>query len=82
MNNEQINFKEICKLYHQYKSAVDNIVKDAYPNPNNSRLCQLNKILQRIEKLPISWKFYENQSIRFSKEFEDLIIFNSMIISI
>jgi hypothetical protein len=77
MNSEQINFKGLCKLYRQYKSAIDNIVKNAYSNPNNSRLCQLNKILRRVEKFQVSWKFYENQSIKFSKEFEDLIIFNS-----
>ena len=77
MNSEQINFKGLCKLYCQYKSAIYNIVKNAYSNPNNSRLCQLNKILRRVEKFQVSWKFYENQSIKFSKEFEDLIIFNS-----
>ena len=67
------NYSVLCELHLVYTSIVSSICS------NNSSvddsLC-VDDILRKIEDYPITWKFYAQQSFKFSQDFEDLIIFN------
>lgn len=82
LNTIIANYNKLCKLYNRYKYAMKNILDNAYVLKPNHRLCELDNIVRSIEKYPISWDYYTSQQLRFSQEFEDLIIFTSSKISI
>jgi len=73
------NYKMLCILYISYKSIIEDIENIAkYFDSNfrvNNKLSILNFLLQKIEKYPITWKFYTQQHFKFNREFEDLVIF-------
>ena len=78
----EIRFKILCKLYTRYKAAVKIAVERASDHPiADAKVNELDAILLQIEKYPIPWSFYMKQDVRFSAEFENLIIFKDYSIS-
>lgn len=71
-----IRYKILCKLYNRYKSAISVILSNLNKKSiANAKMNELDSIMCEIEKYPISWSFYKNQSIKFSSDFENLVIF-------
>ena len=72
-------YAALCKLYAKYKICIKIILENVPENPlADDMMVVLDKIFKDIEKLPISWEFYNKQNYKFSQEFEDLIIFNNI----
>ena len=40
---------------------------------------EIDAIMQHVEKYPLSWDYYKNQEVRFTPDFEILIIFYNKI---
>ena len=73
-------YKALCKLYTKYKVCINVALENTPENPiADDMMISLEKLLNKIEKFPIPWKFYNKQSHKFSQEFEDLIIFTDEI---
>ena len=70
------NYYELCKLHEKYRQLVHSIVINAYLNRciKNEAL-ELDKIMKAVETLPLSWDFYKKQRVKFTQEFESLVIF-------
>jgi hypothetical protein len=66
------NYSVLCELYSVYTSIVSSICSKN--SSVDDSLC-IDDILRKIESYPITWKFYAQQSFKFSQDFEDLIIF-------
>lgn len=75
----EIRFKILNSLYERYTLAIsiasNNSSKPSYAN---AKVNELDTILEEIEKYPISWSYYNSQPIKFSQDFENLIIFYEM----
>lgn len=65
------NYNVLCDLYVIYVSIVSSICSDSSVNDSQ----YIDDILRLIECYPITWKYYAQQSLKFSQDFEDLIIF-------
>lgn len=65
------NYSVLCDLYAIYTSIVSSVCSNS---PINDSRC-IDDILCLIECYPITWKYYAQQSFKFSQDFEDLIIF-------
>ena len=76
--SQEHNYCILCKLYKKYKSAI-HVVKHYDPTlcTLNIKVAEVNTIMQEIEKFPISWEFYNKQNLKFSHDFENLVIFSS-----
>ena len=71
-----IRYKILCKLYNRYRSAISVALSNLNEKQiADAKMNELDSILCEIEKYPISWSFYKNQSIKFSSDFESLVIF-------
>jgi len=74
------HYKTLCKLYSRYKHALkialENTYEDYIADP---RICEVDHIMQEIEKYPVSWDFYMSQDTQFSSDFENLIIFSNEV---
>lgn len=68
------NYSILCELYSVYTSIVTSICSKN--SSVDDSLC-IDDILRKIESYPITWKFYAQQSFKFSQGFEDLIIFKN-----
>lgn len=69
-------YNALCKLYNRYKLAVKIALDNVYEKPiADTKVNEIDVILQEIERYPISWSFYRHQSQKFSIEFENLIVF-------
>lgn len=71
----EIRYKMLCKLHHNYVSIIKYIVENVYTKLANEKVCELDYILEEIENLPISWEYYKKQKFKFIPDFENLIIF-------
>jgi hypothetical protein len=66
------NYSVLCELYSVYTSIVSSIYSKI--SSVDDSIC-IDDLLRKIESYPITWKFYAQQSFKFSQDFEDLIIF-------
>ena len=71
----ETRFKNLCRLYSKYKSAVNAVTENVHSRAANIRVRELDVIVQDIENFPISWKYYSSTGVKFAQDFEDLIIF-------
>lgn len=72
----EVRYKLLCDLYYKYKSAISTVINNVGKEIlADNKLNELDKILAEVENYPISWCFYKKQSLQFSQEFENLIIF-------
>lgn len=72
----EIRYKILCKLYTRYKLAIKIALDNANERPiADAKMNELESILQEIEKYPISWSYYKNQEMKFTLDFESLVIF-------
>lgn len=76
---DEINYKYLCVLYNKYKAIIKEIEEAAkdYNKRCDNKFIILNNILREIEYYPVSWKYYNCQTVKFNYDFENLIIFNS-----
>ena len=67
------NYAILCELYSVYSAIVSKMYSntDVYMNSSHN----IDELLRQIESRPITWKYYVQQPIKFSRDFEDLIIF-------
>ena len=73
---DEIRYGILCKLFNKYKSAIQTALTNLHKKSiADEKMKELDIIIQEVEKYPISWKFYKNQSIQFSQDFESLVIF-------
>ena len=73
---DDAHYKILCKLYNRYKSAIKIALENANESPiADAKVNELDSILEELEKYPVSWTYYRNQSTKFSQDFESLIIF-------
>lgn len=76
----EIRYKILCELYSNYKLAIKTALdKSNKSSTINSKIEELDSILQEVEKYPISWSYYTKQKTRFSSDFENLVIFKNDI---
>lgn len=69
-------YRVLCRLYSRYKLAVKIATENAYEKPiADAKVNELDSILLEIEKYPIPWSYYDRQSIKFTQDFESLVIF-------
>lgn len=74
------NYKSLCSLYIKYKHAIKIALENVNFRPiADIKANELDKILEKIEQYPISWKYYNCQESKFSPEFEGLIIFHDEV---
>ena len=73
-------YKVLCKLYSKYKNDIKTVLENVYNDDiSDCKINELDVILKEIEKYPISWKFYNEQDVKFSSDFEHLIVFTDDI---
>lgn len=76
--SNKYNYKLLCKLYNRYKKAVNIAIKNAKFRPiANAKVNEIESILEKIERYPVSWSYYSKQKLKFSPEFEFMVIFHS-----
>lgn len=76
MTNDD-KYRALCKLYSKYKNAIKIAVDNKYNDKlSENKMFELDAVLQDVERYPIQWKYYKNQPIQFSSDFENLIIFS------
>ena len=76
MTNED-KYRALCKLYSKYKNAIKIAVDNKYNDKlSENKMYELDAVLQDVERYPMSWKYYKNQPIQFSSDFENLVIFS------
>lgn len=72
----EVRYKILCKLYNRYKTAIHIALVNVNDKPiADEKVNELDRILCEIEKYPISWNFYKLQEVKFSSDFENLVIF-------
>lgn len=73
---DEVRYKILSSLYDRYQTAISIIINDnSKTSLVSAKLNELDYILKEVERYPISWKFYNKQSNKFSQDFESLIIF-------
>lgn len=79
----EVRYKILCKLYVRYKLAIKSALENANKDDDvaDEKMSELDYILQEVEKFPIPWSYYKNQEMRFSQDFECLVIFKEDKIS-
>lgn len=75
--NDKINYNSLLKLFSKYEKLVNTIINNVNDVKSDGKVDKLEDILSEVERKPLSWRFYSKQKIKFSHEFEDLILFIS-----
>lgn len=76
MLSQNSRYRILLKLYKKYKSSIKIVKVHSLTNcVLDFKVDELNQIMQEVEKFPLSWKFYSAQKFKFSRDFENLLIF-------
>ena len=67
------NYKALRGIYNVYLGMVS----DTRLQATVIYTRQIDNIFSLIERYPITWEYYLRRGFKFSKEFEDLVVFKS-----